>query len=673
MLILHVGAALWAAALAARTRDWRLGIVTAGLALLALACCGEFRQWPSAALIVLEAALGVLALIGLAAVEVSLTPARAQGRLINELARTLATTDSAVVITDSQLDAPGPRIVAVNDAMCRMTGYTPNELLGVTPRILQGPGTDRAVMNDLRRALARGTSFCAEALNYRKDGSTYWVSWSICPIIDRKGRVTHFLSIQQDVTQRLEVEQRLEMEARRYQIIVETALEGIWLVNREWKTVYANRQMAEMLGTTPEVMLGKRITEFMSPSELGAAARHMSERERGVPARHEFRFTRADGAPLLALVSTNSFVDDQGGFTGALAMVTDIGHQLRAQKELREALDRLNSHVNTSPLAVIEWGQNFATKMWSAGAERIFGWTADDVLGLHPAEWNFVYAEDLDRVRAAMDELSDGTTDRNICLNRNNRKDGSVGWTEWYNSVLRDPSGNIVSILSLAQDVTERHLAEERQRLLMLELDHRVKNNLATVLGITEQSLDTATDIHQFASSFRGRIGALARAHGVLSRARWENVDLAELCARVLEPFNNIRIDTTPVKLTAREGELLALTLYELATNASKHGSLRVPGGSVDVRWRVEPARAAAAGSSSGVLLMLQWQERGGPSIEPPTRSGFGSQFISQGVPYQLGASVDLIYDPDGFRCEIRAPLGAPPDARRPPAANTSA
>lgn len=118
------------------------------------------------------------------------------------LAAVVHFSEDSIIITDTQLDLPGPQIIYVNPGFTRMTGYSPQEVIGKTPRILQGPKTDRNVLERLRRALALGKVFYGQAINYRKDGSEFWNEWHIEPIKDAQGKVTHYIAIQHDITQR---------------------------------------------------------------------------------------------------------------------------------------------------------------------------------------------------------------------------------------------------------------------------------------------------------------------------------------------------------------------------------------------------------------------------------------------------------------------------------------
>jgi two-component sensor histidine kinase len=190
--------------------------------------------------------------------------------------------------------------------------------------------------------------------------------------------------------------------------------------------------------------------------------------------------------------------------------------------------------------------------------------------------------------------------------------------------------------------------AEELQRLLVNELNHRVKNTLATVQSISVQTLRGAADLRSARMALDDRIISLSRAHDLLTDASWEGADLADVVARAMQPFDAARLRLSGPALTVapRHALTLSLALHELATNASKYGALSVAGGGVDLSWRAEDG-----------VLTLSWRERGGPAVAQPTRRGFGSRLLEEGIDRELGGRTRVTYAPDGVRCEISTPL----------------
>lgn len=541
-LVLQIIAAVWSGALAWRSRDWRLAMLTILLALMAARRgLGMFES--SAARSLDEAGAGAHSAIQFIVLIISvlsvgaiaslhhLLMSRSRGDAgMRLLAAALSDASAPVLILEAGEGPGDPRIVFVSDTICALSGYLREEMLGRTPRMFEGPETCVDFTSAARRCLERQERVVIEAVKYRKDRVPYWAQCALSPVRGSGGRATHLLWFQ-----------------------------------------------------------------------------------------------------------------------------TDISERKRAESDLRSAMQKLSFHVDNSPLAVIEWDRDFRVAAWSSGAARIFGWSAQEVLGKHPREWPIVHPDDAESVARVIERLHRGEEARNLCVNRNTTKSGEVIWCQWYNSVLFEADGRVNSVLSLAQDVTERHRADERQRLLMLELDHRVKNNLTMVLGIAQQSIAASRSLDGFAASFVGRVEALARAHGLLAKASWDGVNLRALCEKILESGlvsvpPQVRLSGPDVSLSASQGSILALTLHELMTNALKYGAMSATGGTVDVSW-------GCSDSGEIPILSLEWREQGGPRVMPPARSGFGTEFIETGIAYELHGSASIDYDVGGVRCAIRIPL----------------
>jgi PAS domain S-box-containing protein len=310
--------------------------------------------------------------------------------------------NDAVIITEAEpIDPPGPRIVYVNPAFTRMTGYALEEVMGLTPRILQGAKSDRATLERMHAALQTWQPIQVDLINYRKDGSEFWVELSIVPVANEKGWFTHWIAVQRDISDRKHAEENL-------------------------------RQVNEEL----EIRVQERTAELKQANER--LQRELFERQ-------------------------------------------------LVEQALSRAYQHLQFHVENTPLAVVEWNQGFRLMNWSKQAEKIFGWTLEEVIGKHPHEWRFIYEEDAQRVNSVMERLLNGSQPSNLSCHRNYTKNGTVIDCEWYNSALFDASGNLVSILSLIQDVTERKQAEVARRESQEQLQ-AILDNSSAVIYLTDTS-----------------------------------------------------------------------------------------------------------------------------------------------------------------------------------------
>jgi two-component sensor histidine kinase len=210
------------------------------------------------------------------------------------------------------------------------------------------------------------------------------------------------------------------------------------------------------------------------------------------------------------------------------------------------------------------------------------------------------------------------------------------------------PDGQVAGVFVEGSDVTDRVLGDRQQKLLLDELNHRVKNTLATVQAIAAQTVRTHADPEDFRRAFESRLLALSATHDLLTATSWRSAALRDVLQQEFRPYDaeRYRLEGPEVSLSPAQALALGMLFHELATNAAKHGALASGAGVVAVDWRVT--------SDGG--LEIDWREHDGPPVIPPTRRGFGSRLIERSL-RQLGGEAGLAYAPDGVRCHIRLPL----------------
>lgn len=199
------------------------------------------------------------------------------------------------------------------------------------------------------------------------------------------------------------------------------------------------------------------------------------------------------------------------------------------------------------------------------------------------------------------------------------------------------------------REIAERRRAEEHQRLLMNELNHRVKNTLATVQSMGAQTLRSGRNLGEAREAFVSRLMALSTAHNLLTAESWESADLEDVVRMAVAAFDEppgtrFRVSGPGVRLKAPHALGLAMALHELGANAQRYGALSGDGGRVEIGWTLEP---------SGLVVFV-WEEGGGPKVSPPLRRGFGSRLIQEGLARELSGEVDMVWRPEGLRCELR-------------------
>lgn len=323
----------------------------------------------------------------------------------------------------------------------------------------------------------------------------------------------------------------------------------------------------------------------------------------------------------------------------------------RQRDELGLALGRLRAHGDNSPLAVLEIDANLRVVSWYRSAEREIGFTAENLLGTKVEDAPFLIGTDRSRFLEEMRSLLAAGDRREMQQHRFMRADGTVCEGEWYCSSLAGTGLRPASVMIELLDVTARHRAEATQRLLIGELNHRVKNTLATVQAIASQGLRHARSPEDFHSAFTGRLQALARAHSLLSGTTWEPASLRCLIADqvAIGAVSEDRLNLTgpdidlPPELALR----FSLILHELTTNAHKYGALSNEVGVVLLEW------THAAG-----MLDFTWREQGGPTVSTPQRRGFGSTLIENSMTAD-GARISAEFAPAGVRWNLALPLAA--------------
>ena len=344
--------------------------------------------------------------------------------------------------------------------------------------------------------------------------------------------------------------------------------------------------------------------------------------------------------------------DELGNLVGAVNMLIDITELKRTEAALSDSETRLRQALTAGGVIAFEWDARTGLSQRSDNAAEILGREAaraDD--GARSTFLARVHPEDRAGFRAHVHGVRPGNPAYSATF-RFVHPNGHVVWLEETAEGEFDPLGRLVRLKGVTRDVSERKRAEERQNLLIAELDHRVKNVLACVSAVAQRSREGSSSTDELLQVLDGRILSMANTHALLSRGRWLGVHLADLVRCELAPWvgeGNAVVEGGDVALTADATQSLAMVLHELVTNAAKYGALSTPGGHVRVRWE----RQQQNGDSSAGLI-VEWQEVNGPTVVAPRRLGYGTSVIEDLIPYELGGAVDLAFAADGVRCRSR-------------------
>jgi two-component sensor histidine kinase len=358
-----------------------------------------------------------------------------------------------------------------------------------------------------------------------------------------------------------------------------------------------------------------------------------------------------DGRRWVARVNVAPLRDGDG-VVGAINCFQDVTRE----HEMRQAMERQQQTFDLAMVAsrMGTWRYTLADNIcvYDDNAQQLYGLTEPrflhDEAGVaakfHPDDMDGMWA----RVARALDVEGDGRYEVEY---RVKQADGGWRWLSAWGLVEFEGHGSErrpVAIAGASRDLTELKGAEELQGLLVNELNHRVKNSLATVQSIASQTLRSATDLGTAREALDARIGSLARAHDLLTDRSWSGADFADVVTRALEPFAAARLKVCgPTQdVSPKHALALSMALHELATNAAKYGALSNESGCVEVLWDVTPT-----------TLRLTWLERGGPTVTPPERLGFGSRLLTEGLRREFASQTRLDYPPEGVRCEIEVGL----------------
>lgn len=325
----------------------------------------------------------------------------------------------------------------------------------------------------------------------------------------------------------------------------------------------------------------------------------------------------------------------------------DLGPFVTAAETTRMAMVFTNAKADGDPII-------FANDSFLA----LTGYSRDEILGkcFNFLMTNVTGPEAFIEIEAQLESGGESVSEQHC-----RRKDGSEFWAAIFISAVRDETGVVVQHFGSFVDMTRHMQDQAHSKMLIDELNHRVKNTLATVQSIVWQALRASPDLDTIRDTIESRLFALARSHDLLTQEEWRGANLLDLVHTALAPFGLIDADPTRltvsgenIRISPHAALALGIAFHELATNAMKHGALSTSSGAVAIRWTIEP-------EANGNRLVLHWQERGGPPVAPPVRKGFGSQVLERGLAHELGGEVRLDYQPHGLECVINVlvPRGA--------------
>lgn len=463
----------------------------------------------------------------------------------------------------------------------------------------------------------------------------------------------------------------LDDVGRRLQAVLDNATVAVFLMDDRQHCIYMNRAAEELTGFSLAEVLARDepLHDIIHHKYPDGRNFPLSECaiDRAFPEKHrvsgEEVFVHKDGHFYPVAFTASPIEDDASRTVGTIIEVRDITAERALEQERREAEEQLRA----TDLLLRSIGESSADAIYAKDREgrmiyanpatlAVVGLPAEAIIGKSESEWHHD-AEEAAAIHA---------NDQRVMASGKVERVEEVfttpgGGTHYYRSTkapLRDGSGAVVGIVGVTSDITEQRLAEERRQLLLGELNHRVKNTLATVQSLAFQTFrDAAPEAYR---QFEGRIAALSRAHEALVRDGWSSAPVGDVVGAALAPFmigNRLSAAGDPCRLDPKQAVSLAMILHELGTNACKYGALKGEEGSVTVRWTA----ADDAAESERRRLSLEWLERCPEPVTAPERSGFGTRLISYQVRREFDGTSDMRFTPGGLEARFELRVSEPP------------
>lgn len=452
-----------------------------------------------------------------------------------------------------------------------------------------------------------------------------------------------------------------EKEVRRQlNAVLDNATVAIFLMNERQQCTYMNAAAERLTGYSLAETQGRALHDVLHHTHPDGRPYPLEDCpiDRAFPERNRMKgeetFVHKDGTFYPVAFTASPIRDDDGTPMGTIIEVRGIADEKAREMALRESEERFRNMADHAPVMMwvteVDGTCSYLNRAWY----QFTGQTIDEATGFG---WlNATHPDD----KADAETIFMCANERHEPFRieyRLRRADGAYRWVIDAAAPRFGPGGEFLGYIGSVLDIDERRDAEERQKLLVQELHHRVKNNLATVQSMVNFTLKTSPTMEEFSKSVAHRIAALARSHSLLTSTGGRLSSLRRILMHELEPYNGggrVELEGPKVEVADDVAMALAMAIHELTTNATKYGALSAESGTVCISWSVD------IGRSGEKSLNLLWKERGGPLVSVPSKRGFGSILLERVLGSQLGGSVEVRYPSDGVEVTIRGTLRAP-------------
>jgi PAS domain S-box-containing protein len=546
-------------------------------------------------------------------------------------------------------------ILRANKAELALLGFSPEEYVG---RHIAEFHADAPVIGEILQRLSCGEKLDRYPARLRaKDGSIRHVLVTSNSRFD-DGKFVNTRCFTTDVTGLHQAEIARRESENRLAATYEAATIGIAEADETGRLLRVNDAFCKMLGHSREQLLTMGVFDYTHADDRESDMDSYARQVRGEINSYTLRkrAITSDGKTLYLDVHSSSVRDAAGQFRYGVRIVQDVTAAKLMEDRIRESERHMRDLLEALPAAV------YTTD--AKGRITFYNKAAVEMAGREPQpgdEWCVtwrLYTPDgtflpHDQCPMAV-ALRENRPIRGVEAIAE-RPDGSRVPFIPFPTPLRDDQGKLLGAINMLVDITERKQAENRQKILVDELNHRVKNTLATVQSLAGQTARHAESLSDFMATFGARLLTLARAHDLLSRRHWEHAPLGSLAREVLLPLaeganERIRVDGPSINLNPHAALSLAMVLNELTTNAAKYGALSSEKGELSLTWRLPD-------SADSEKLEFVWRERNGPRVSPPVRRGFGTRLMERCIEGDLAGELDISFDPEGVVCRMSIPI----------------
>lgn len=545
-------------------------------------------------------------------------------------------------------------ILRANKAELELLGYAHEDYVG---RPIADFHADLEVIADILRRLSAGErldKYPARLL--ASDGAIRHVQIS-SSVLFRDGEFINTRCFTVDISAARQADAARVAAERQLLATYESVTVGIADADRDGRLIRVNAALEDLTGYCRDELLEMTIAQLTHPDDRAEDAALYADQVAGRRDRYSIdkRYIRKDGEIVHVEVLSSTARDSDGGFAHGVRVMKDVSERREAELRLQESERRSRELLDALPSAVYTTDPDGRITYFNEAAAALAGRRPRIGIDRWCVTWKLFRPDgtQLKHEHCPMAQaLMTGEELRGVEAVAE-RPDGSRLTFTPYPTLLRDSAGAVLGAVNVLVDITERKRADEAQKVLIDELNHRVKNTLATVQSIALQTQRSTPEA--FAERFEDRLIALSKAHDLLTRRQWAGIGVVELLDEELAPYRddgagNIRLEGPDLMLTASVGLALGMVIHELATNAAKYGALASPTGRLDLSWSIDLA-------DDERRLNLAWLERSGAPTPPPTRQGFGHRLIERTVQKDLKGLLEQRFEPTGLECRFGFPV----------------